>query len=595
MINPVLGIDTWQGQLEIDEAVLKANKVAFIFVRLNDMNGGHHMDTGFAKQWAEAAGFYRAPYFVYNPWVSGMANFLWLAANMPADAKAVAIDIEVIMSGYSPALYGSEVSRFEALVKSKWNYVIYTGQAYLPLLSAWNTNADYWWAQYPNEFYNDPNLPKTWDDVRARLMWYAGPSNASKIPGRLKFWQFSGDRLVLPGNPHAMDVNVFFGSEAQLADFFGGIPAASVEHTQTAPGVDEYTEVVNGVRCHITLMDMTNKTIHIGHFPNSLGYVSQVAKATGALVAFNGIDYNKKIAPPIPYGPAYTAGVAANSLNPEFRYFLNFSPSNDVTFTFKNFTAFYNTTSFVRPLVIDGAMAPDIRDNPGKIEYTEIHACAAFGYCRDGRLIQIAAEGKVDPATGKAYQGITVPQMVSLLLKYGALNAGQHGGGGDVVKAINGTVINSFSDPQERAVAQVIYVTGATMANGIAKEKLGNNTRVRKTPSRYGVVVTTLSPYQQVNFTEKVPALAPTATTPADKAGEIWLKLTDGNYVNYKLYNTSNVLQELFTIVQEPTIDPVPTEPSVFISHTFNDTLTLNGVTYTATFTVPNVEYKPNP
>jgi GH25 family lysozyme M1 (1,4-beta-N-acetylmuramidase) len=38
-----------------------------------------------------------------------------------------------------------------------------------------------------------------------------------------------------------------------------------------------------------------------------------------------------------------------------------------------------------------------------------------------------------------------------------------------------------------------------------------------------------------------------------------------------------------------------PTMASVFISHSFNDTLTLNGVTYTATFTVPNVEYKPNP
>ena len=40
---------------------------------------------------------------------------------------------------------------------------------------------------------------------------------------------------------------------------------------------------------------------------------------------------------------------------------------------------------------------------------------------------------------------------------------------------------------------------------------------------------------------------------------------------------------------------PPPTQPSVFVSHTFQDTLTVNGVTYTATFTVPNVEYKPQP
>jgi len=40
---------------------------------------------------------------------------------------------------------------------------------------------------------------------------------------------------------------------------------------------------------------------------------------------------------------------------------------------------------------------------------------------------------------------------------------------------------------------------------------------------------------------------------------------------------------------------PPPTTQSIFVSHTFNDTMTVNGVTYTATFTVPNVEYKPNP
>lgn len=51
----------------------------------------------------------------------------------------------------------------------------------------------------------------------------------------------------------------------------------------------------------------------------------------------------------------------------------------------------------------------------------------------------------------------------------------------------------------------------------------------------------------------------------------------------------------LGTLVKEYTPPPPPAKPSVFVTHTFNDTLTVNGVTYTATFTVPNVEYKPNP
>jgi GH25 family lysozyme M1 (1,4-beta-N-acetylmuramidase) len=224
MINPILGIDTWEGQLEIDEAVLKANNVKFVFVRLNNMSGGHHMDTGFAKQWAEASGLYRAPYFVYNPWVNGQANYNWLVANMPPDAKAVAIDIEVVYTGYSPATYAAEVAKFEALVKAKWKYVIYTGEWFLSNLSTWSKTASYWWAQYPLAFYPPSPLTLTWDELRTKLIPFTVPVNVSKVPGTLKFWQFSGDKLTLPGNSKPMDVNVFYGTDLELENFFGAIP-----------------------------------------------------------------------------------------------------------------------------------------------------------------------------------------------------------------------------------------------------------------------------------------------------------------------------------------------------------------------------------
>lgn len=439
--------------------------------------------------------------------------------------------------------------------------------------------------QFPNNeiiIYSRKNLldPLTAQCTAAQLtrlkkyrLWIAGyplyPDLYDSIPsgyvpanlGKVIMWQYSENGTV-SGISGEVDLDWL---DPAFAAELGEVP--QVEHTQPAPGIDEYIEVVNGVRCHVSLIDMTNKTLHVRHFPGGLGYVSQVAP--GSLAAFNGIDYNKQIAPPIPYGPAYTAGVAANSLNPEFRYFLNISKTNIFTFTYRNFTDFYNTTSFVRPLVIDGNMAPDIRDNPNKIEYTEIHACAAFGYCKDGRLIQVAAEGKVNPSTGAAYEGITVPQLVNLILKYGGQNVGQHGGGGDVSKAINGTIVTSFSDPQERAVAQVIYITGTgdTM-DGIAKEKLGNQTRVRKTPSRYGVIVTTLNAWEQVNFTQKVPVEPEGAN---DRTNEMWLQLTDGNFVNYKLYNTAGVLTEMFAIVQEPSVTPPPSV-DVVITTTVNVT-----------------------
>ena len=126
--NTCLVVDVWEGQLDVDEAVLKANGVVGMGIRLNDMNGGHHMDTNFLTQWAQAVNFVRFPYFVYNPWVDGAKNFAWLAANVPATVKVIAVDLEVRMTGYSSSTYASEVAKFLDLCKPKWKMIVYTAQ-----------------------------------------------------------------------------------------------------------------------------------------------------------------------------------------------------------------------------------------------------------------------------------------------------------------------------------------------------------------------------------------------------------------------------------------------------------------------------------
>ena len=132
--NTCLVVDVWEGQLEIDEAVLKANGVAGMGIRINDMSGGHHMDTNFTKQWEQAKGFVRFPYFVYNPWVNGAANYAWLAANCPPEVKSIALDVEVRYTGYSPNTYAGELVKFLELAKTKWKVIIYTAQWFLPYL-----------------------------------------------------------------------------------------------------------------------------------------------------------------------------------------------------------------------------------------------------------------------------------------------------------------------------------------------------------------------------------------------------------------------------------------------------------------------------
>jgi GH25 family lysozyme M1 (1,4-beta-N-acetylmuramidase) len=223
MSETCLLIDVWEGQLEMDEAVLKANGVVGMGIRLNDMQGGHHKDAGFNKQWAEAAGFVRFPYFVYNPWVDGATNYAWLANNMPAGAKTVAIDVEVKKSGYLPSVYATELEKFLGLAGMKWKMIIYTAEWFLPNLSRW-PKCDYWWAQYPDGTRYFGGV-KTWGELRKRLAVTAlvKPFNAGACPGPIRMWQVSGDYLVLPGGTRDIDVNVFFGSTAECAAYFGDV------------------------------------------------------------------------------------------------------------------------------------------------------------------------------------------------------------------------------------------------------------------------------------------------------------------------------------------------------------------------------------
>lgn len=241
-------IDTWEGQLNIDENILKINDVAGIIVRLNNMSGGHHKDVNFDAQWSQAAMFHRAVYFVYNPWVNGQANFDWLSANMPVDAKFVFLDIEVVYPGYSSLTYANEVKKFVALVKTKWKYAIYTGEWFLPYLSFWDTTSDYWWAQYYSAFYPSSTQNWTWTDIHTKLAGYTLPANATKIPGKLKLWQFTADRIVLPGNSKPIDVSVFYGSDADLANWFGETVVTPPVPNVVFEPFDLYYTDIDGIR-----------------------------------------------------------------------------------------------------------------------------------------------------------------------------------------------------------------------------------------------------------------------------------------------------------------------------------------------------------
>jgi hypothetical protein len=215
----ILFFDVWEGSLAIDEEQIEGHAAGFI-IRLNDVRGGHHKDQNFDAQWAQSSNFYRAPYFVYNPWVSGAANFAWLQANCP-ERKVIFVDVELPRAGYSATGYARDFAEFYQLAKAYFAHVvIYTAEWFIPNLSSWPAG-DYWWAQYLYRVYPATRIYVTWDALDNLLSGLpAKPTNAAKCPGQIVLWQVSGDRLQVPGTERSIDVNLWLKSAAEIDSYF---------------------------------------------------------------------------------------------------------------------------------------------------------------------------------------------------------------------------------------------------------------------------------------------------------------------------------------------------------------------------------------
>ena len=217
-------LDVWEGSLDINETVLYANGVAGLLIRLNDMNGGHHMDSTFDSQWTQSESFLRAPYFVYNPWVDGTTNFNWMVDHLPkSGVTRVAVDIEVRKADYPADTYADQVQIF--MDKARHAYpktFIYTGGWFLSVLSHW-PSGDYWWARYPFVFYPSSKQNWTWDQLNATMNAYGYyPDPIHQCPGNPVLWQLSGDRIILPGcADRPIDVNMWKGDLASLEEWWG--------------------------------------------------------------------------------------------------------------------------------------------------------------------------------------------------------------------------------------------------------------------------------------------------------------------------------------------------------------------------------------
>lgn len=379
MINPILAVDTWQFGGEIDEGVLIQKNVRVIAIRLNQVDGGHYIDTNFHNQWNQAVHMYRIVYFVYSPYKSGTENFNWLVQNLPAGVKGVLVDTEIVRAGYPPAEYARQFADFLQLLKARLPYIVYTGEWFLPNLAYWPTDCGYWWAQYPLALYPAGQEHWTWEKLRDVLVPYLGPFNAAKVPGTLIMWQFTGDRLILPGCEKAMDVNAWMGTWVQLEafavvpDVAPPPPADEIVGSATLwPGCTYEKHVAHLTRGDITyhLLQLVNSTGTFMVTPKlgSRDYVPNLVKRFGASFGINGDGFVGTT----PQGFSASNGTIYNLSTSEETLYI----AKDNKFSISKPASVWNALSFPNRLIWAGTV--DV-DKPA----SDIDPRTAFGYTQD--------------------------------------------------------------------------------------------------------------------------------------------------------------------------------------------------------------------
>ncbi len=531
MNNYLLLVDTYEAET-IDETALKANNVSGMIIRLNHIEGGHHLDTNFTTQWTEAgnAGLLRVPYFVYNPWVDGQSNYDWLVKHMPFEAGAVMVDVEVVYYGYSPATYAAEVAKFCQLVGARWNFMIYTGEGFLYLLSSWPKEADYWWAQYPNSLYPPAPQKWTWDQVRAQVNTFDGPLNVAKVPGRLKMWQVSGDKLILPGSAKPIDVDVFPGTYDELKTWVNEKPPLPdpfvEEHTQPYTGMELHKIRRYNSHCYVAVIDPNGKRFLVTKF--GLKKVSTVATELGAQVVINGGDF----------GPYHATGLHASQgivyqLVTPYEPWINLTADNKPQINaYDSVEKKYNALAGKRFIVLNGRISPST-----SAAWKEVHPRTLVGVTQDGKLIECVVDGRQGPNN----IGVDLFDGARIMIEFGAWKAIDLDGGGSSTMWVGDKVVNSPIDNgvpgQERLVGTHI----ATFVNGVVPPPppppTGNYivvtpVRPRLTPSMYQIIAKPNLPIGTIFnstttqvVTETIPPFIGTKYTIT------WVQMPDGYWV----------------------------------------------------------------
>jgi len=232
-----LGVDVSSWQPKVDWKELYDGGVRFAIIKLSQGNYSYDRFTREHVKGAREAGIIPGLYHWHDPLCNVKSQLEFIkSCIIGIDYDFFALDVEQYWADWEEWRQQYITKKIGAATISVSSYqlasdlrkltnkntLIYTRASFVKEHSAvmqhWLKEFDLWLAHYP---YKSGRVSLSWKGLKeANLPKIKGPSLPPNCK-EWKFWQFSGDKFVMPGVKTPLDLNFFNGSEKDLRSWLG--------------------------------------------------------------------------------------------------------------------------------------------------------------------------------------------------------------------------------------------------------------------------------------------------------------------------------------------------------------------------------------
>ena len=266
----ILGIDVCHWDTKINWGTLKSSGVEFVFIKATQ---GNYLVDPMLNQYcsdANKAGLIVGLYHWCDPIISAsrQADY-FLKAISGLTYNMVSLDVEQYWADWAEwskhnitkVFSSNQISengrQVVAAVKTaiKTPAMIYTSSwfinEYAPTAVNWLKDNPLWLAEYP---YKTGRLSATWESFKTDNKPKISAPSLPKGITQWTFWQFTGDKFVLPGATSALDVNYYNGNLDDLKKMLG-----IKTETDTRPAPPTTEERVTSLEGRVTKLENAAK------------------------------------------------------------------------------------------------------------------------------------------------------------------------------------------------------------------------------------------------------------------------------------------------------------------------------------------------